>query len=104
LKKKVSKLCEETKMTSQNPQNVSQQIMTNTNVLNAKVDELAATLEGLTLNDEIKEHIDRQLAGIIKQVDDDKRKPRMKVKDLEPYDGETGKLRSWLTAANLNMY
>lgn len=27
----------------------------------------------------------------------------MKVKDREPYDGETKNLRSWLTAANLNM-
>ena len=85
-------------MTSQNPQNVSQQIITNTNVLNTKVDELAATLEGLTLNDDIKDHINQQLAGILRQVDDEKRKPKMKVEDLDPYDGETGKLRSWLTA------
>jgi len=32
------------------------------------VDDLAATLEGLTLNDDLKQHIDQQLAGIIQQA------------------------------------
>jgi hypothetical protein len=92
-------------MTSQGPQisNVSQQIMANTNRMNTKIDELATTLEGLSLNKDIKEHINNQLAGIIRQVEEEKRKPNMKVKDLEPYEGEKGKLRSWLTAAHLNM-
>jgi hypothetical protein len=92
-------------MTSQGPQisNVSQQIMANTNRVNTKIDELATTLEGLSLNKDIKEHINNQLAGIIRQVEEEKRKPNMKVKDLEPYEGEKGKLRSWLTAAHLNM-
>lgn len=92
-------------MTSQGPQisNVSQQIMANTDRMNTKIDELATTLEGLSLNKDIKEHINNQLAGIIRQVEEEKRKPNMKVKDLEPYEGEKGKLRSWLTAAHLNM-
>ena len=71
--------------------------------MNTKTDGLATTLEGLSLNKDIKEHINNQLAGIIRQVEEEKRKPNMKVKDLEPYEGEKGKLRSWLTAAHLNM-
>jgi hypothetical protein len=55
-------------MTTQSPQNVTHQLITNTNALNAKVDDLAATLEGLTLNDDLKQYIDRQLADIIQQA------------------------------------
>ena len=45
-------------MTSQHTQNVTHQLITNTNAPNTKVDNLAATLEGLTLNDDLKQHID----------------------------------------------
>jgi hypothetical protein len=54
--------------TTQNSQNVTHQLITNTNALNTKVDNLAAALEGLTLNDDIKQHIDQQLADIIQQT------------------------------------
>jgi hypothetical protein len=52
-------------MTSQSSQHVTHQLITNTNALNVKVDSSAATLEGLTLNDDLKQHIDRQLADIL---------------------------------------
>jgi hypothetical protein len=45
--------------------NVTHQLITDTNVLNTKVDNLTATLEGLTLNDDLEQHIDQQLAGEI---------------------------------------
>jgi hypothetical protein len=52
-------------MTPQSSQHVTHQLITNTNALNAKVDSSAATLEGLTLNDDLKQHIDQQLADIL---------------------------------------
>jgi hypothetical protein len=87
----------------QSAQNVTHQLITNTNALNAKVDNLAATLEGLTLSDDLKQHVNQQLAEVIQQVNaKDNKKQEFKVKDLEVYNGKTN-LRSWLTAANLQM-
>lgn len=89
-------------MTSQSSQNVTHQLITNTNALNTKIDNLATTLEGLNLNDDIKQHIDQQLADIIQQTrNNNTRKHEIEIKDLERYDGESQNLRSWLTAANL---
>lgn len=73
------------------------------NAVNGKMEQLTATLEGLTIEDETRGLIARQLGGIMKQVEDEKKKVKVKVRDLEPFDGETGKLRSWITAAQLNM-
>jgi hypothetical protein len=91
-------------MTTQSSQNVTHQLITNINTLDAKVDDLAATLEGLTPNDDLKQYIDRQLVDIIQQADTrNTRKHEIKIKDLETYDDETKNLRSWLTAANLQI-
>jgi hypothetical protein len=80
-------------MSGQNTQNVTHQLITNTNALNAKVDSLAATLEGLPLNDDLKQHIDQQLADIIQQSNaGGSKKYEIKIKDLETYDGENEKL------------
>jgi hypothetical protein len=64
---------------------------------------LTATLDGLTIEDNTRSTIARQLGGIMKQVEEARKKVKVKVRDLEPFDGETGKLRSWLTAVQLNM-
>jgi retrotransposon gag protein/zinc knuckle protein len=91
-------------MTTQSSQNVTHQLITNTNALNAKVDNLAATLEGLSLDDDLKQRIERQLAEIATQTSaGNSRRHEIKIKDLETYDGETKNLRSWLTAANLQI-
>ena len=69
------------------------------NAVNGKMEQLTATLEELTIEDETRGLIARQL-GVMKQVEEEKKKVKVKVRDL---DGETGKLRSWITAAQLNM-
>jgi hypothetical protein len=75
----------------------TQQLINNTSVINRKVDELAATLEGLTLNEDIREMIQQQLQGIKTSEE------RVKLKALEHYDGKSRPLRSWLTEASLHM-
>jgi len=67
------------------------------------MEKLTETLGELTIEDDARLLIGRQLAGIMKQVEDEKKRVKVKVRDLEPFDGEKGKLRSWLTAAHLNM-
>jgi hypothetical protein len=91
-------------MTTQGSQNVTHQLITNTNALNAKVDSLAETLEGLSLDNDLKQRIERQLPEIVTQSSaGSSRRHEIKIKDLETYDGETKNLRSWLTAANLQI-
>ena len=77
----------------------TQHLMNANNTLNRKVDKLAETLADLTLGDDLKEYVSDQLAGIRQEG-----KTRdYKVKDLKPFDGKKQKLRSWLTAANLQL-
>jgi hypothetical protein len=71
--------------------------------MSAKMEQLTATLDGLTIEDNTRSTIARQLGGIMKQVEEERKKVKVKVRDLEPFDGETGKLRTWLTAVQLNM-
>jgi hypothetical protein len=63
------------------------------------VDKLAKALETLTIGDDLKDYIGAQLAGIKQEGT----KYDYKVKDLDTFDGEKQKLRSWLTAANLQL-
>src|SRR5882762_2726839 len=88
-------------MSEQQQQQASftQHLVNNNNVLNKKVDKLAEALEALTIGDDIKEYIGAQLAGIRQEGS----RQDYKVKDLVTYDGKTQKLRSWLTAANLQL-
>src|SRR5467141_3291956 len=88
-------------MSEQQQQQASftQHLVNNNNVLNKKVDKLAEALEALTIGDDTKEYIGAQLAGIRQEG----ARKDYKVKDLETYDGKTQKLRSWLTAANLQL-
>jgi len=81
----------------QNP--LVQHLVSSNNNLNKKVDKLAEALETLTLSEDLKEYIGIQIAGIKQEG----ARQDYKVKDLEPYDGKTQKLRSWLTAANLQL-
>ena len=77
----------------------TQHLMNANNTLNRKVDQLAETLADLTLGDDLKEYVSSQLAGIRQEG-----KTRdYKVKDLKTFDGKKQKLRSWLTAANLQL-
>ena len=77
----------------------TQHLINANNTLNRKVDKLAETLADLTLGDDLKEYVADQLAGIRQEG-----KTRdYKVKDLKPFDGKKQKLRSWLTAANLQL-
>ena len=85
-----------------------QDIMSNINAVNAKIDSLAETIndiaidDGLKSNSELKQHIDKRLAEITPKIQE-KKKRDFKIKDLDTYDGETQNLRSWLTAAGLQM-
>ena len=76
---------------------LSQHLLNSNSALN---DNLTEALKQLTIGDDLKEYIDRQLVGIKR----DGGKSEYKVRDLETYDGEKKKLRSWLTAADLQMY
>jgi hypothetical protein len=84
-------------VSSQQAVSATQQLINNTSVINRKVDELAATLEGLTINDDIRDMIQQQLQGIRTN------EVRVKLKALEHYDGKSRPLRSWLTEASLHM-
>jgi len=75
----------------------TQQLVSNTNALNRKINDLAALVEGLSISDDVKETIEQQLQEM--QV----REIRLKLKALEHYDGKTRPLRSWLTEANLHL-
>jgi hypothetical protein len=78
---------------------LSQHLVSSNNALNKKVDKLAEALENLTLGDDLKEYINHQLAGIKQEGG----RSDFKVKDLDIFDGKNYKLRSWLTAANLQL-
>jgi hypothetical protein len=78
---------------------LSQHLVSSNNALNKKVDKLAEALENLTLGDDLKEYINGQLAGIKQEGS----RSDFKVKDLDIFDGKNYKLRSWLTAANLQL-
>jgi hypothetical protein len=81
----------------QQPTNVTQQLVNNTSAINRKVDQLADIIAGLSINDDVREAIERQLQGIkAKEV-------VVKLKALEHYDGMSRPLRSWLTEAELHM-
>ena len=69
------------------------------NMLNKKVDKLAETLADLTLGDDLRDYVSEQLVGIKQEG----KTHEYKVKDLKTFDGKKQKLRSWLTAANLQM-
>jgi hypothetical protein len=86
-------------MTEQQQQSLSQHLVNSNNALNKKVDKLAEALENLTLGDDLKDYIQQQLAGIKQEG----ARPDYKVKDLDVFDGKKQKLRSWLTAANLQI-
>ena len=78
---------------------LTQHLVNSNSALNKKVDKLAEALEALTIGDDLKDYIGRQLIGIKSEG----AKYDYKVKDLETFDGEKQKLRSWLTAANLQI-
>jgi Retrotransposon gag protein/gag-polyprotein putative aspartyl protease len=86
-------------MSEQQGTSVSQHLVNSNSALNKKVDKLAEALESLTLGDELKNYIGQQLSGIKQEGG----RPDYKIRDLETYDGEKQKLRSWLTAANLQI-
>jgi hypothetical protein len=78
---------------------LSQHLINSNSALNKKVDKLAEALENLTIGDDLKDYISHQLAGIKQEGN----KQDYKVKDLDVFDGKKQKLRSWLTAANLQL-
>ena len=89
-------------------QNFNRQLAEDTAAINQKVDGLALALGGLTIGDDLKQHIDQQMAEIREQVQQEINKiatarKEFKTKDIEPYDGESQPLRSFLTAIELRM-
>jgi Retrotransposon gag protein len=78
---------------------LTQHLLNSNSALNKKVDKLAEALETLTIGDDLKEYIGKQLTGIKTEGI----RNEFKIKDLDTYDGEKQKLRSWLTAANLQI-
>src|SRR3984957_19471173 len=80
-------------------QSLSHHLVNSSNALNKKVDKLAEALEALTIGDDLKDYIGEQL----KSIKQEGGKHDYKVKDLDTFDGERQKLRSWLTAANLQI-
>jgi hypothetical protein len=84
-------------MLEQQQTSVTQHLINSNSALNKKVDKLAEALEALTIGDDLKEYIGNQLVGIKQEGG----RSNYKIRDLEPYDGERQKLRSWLTAAKL---
>ena len=65
--------------------------------INSKIEEIIASLEGMSLEDTEKETVTQRLREL-------KNKGLgVKLKPLEHYDGKSKPLRSWLTAASLHM-
>jgi hypothetical protein len=77
--------------------NTTQQLVNSTSAINQKINDLAATFEGLSISEDVREVIEQQLQGIKMNG------MRLKLKPLEHYDGMSRPLRSWLTEANLHM-
>ena len=82
--------------------NPAHEIMSNINAVNAKIDSLVETIGDIAIDDGLKQHIDKRLAEIAPKTQE-KKKRDFKIKDLDTYDGESQNLRSWLTAAGLQM-
>src|SRR5712664_4294363 len=86
-------------MSEQQQNSLTQHLINTNSILNKKVDKLAEALETLTIGEDLKKYIGHQLTAIKQEGN----RQDYKVKDLETYDGKTQKLRSWLTAANLQL-
>ena len=84
---------------SEQQTSLTQHLVNSNSALNKKVDKLAEALEALTIGDDLKDYIGDQL----KSIKQEGGKHDYKVKDLDTFDGERQKLRSWLTAANLQI-
>jgi hypothetical protein len=82
--------------------NPAQEIIININAVNAKIDSLAETIGDIAIDDGLKLHIDKRLAEIAPKTQHEKKRD-FKIRDLDTYDGESQNLRSWLTAAGLQM-
>ena len=86
-------------------QNLTDQLVNNTNAINGKVDELASALGGLSIGADVRRTIDRQLEEIKEtmQGNNMNQEKSLKLKPLDHYDGVSRSLRSWLTEADLHM-
>ena len=85
--------------------NLTNQLVDNMNVINHRVDELASALGGLSIGDDVRQTIGRQLEEIKEKIQGNNanRERSLKLKPLEHYDGVSRPLRSWLTEADLHM-
>ena len=86
-------------------QDLTSRLVNNTNVINQKMDGLASALGGLSIGNEVRQTIDRQLEEIKERIQDNNayRDKSLKLKPLEHFDGVSRPLRSWLTEADLHM-
>src|ERR1700722_16052769 len=84
--------------------NLTRQLVDNTNAIGGKIEELTTALEGLSIGEEVRHVIERQLEDLKDEIKNPSRneKKGLKLKALEHYDG-TRPLRSWLTEAELHM-
>src|SRR6267378_6956279 len=95
--------------TPQASQNFNRQLAETTAAIDQKVDALASALGGLTIGDDLKQHINLQLAEIRVQMQQEINKTvtarkEFKTKDIDLYNGEESEcLRSFLTAIELRM-
>jgi len=92
--------------TPQASQNINRQLAETTAAIDQKVDALASALGGLTIGDDLKQHINLQLAEIRVQMQQEINKtvPVRSSRQIDPYNGdESQSLRSFLTAIELRM-
>jgi len=79
--------------TPQASQNFNRQLAETTAAIDQKVDALASALGGLTIGDDLKQHINLQLAEIRVQMQQEINKTvtarkEFKTKDIDPYNGD----------------
>ena len=76
--------------------------------LNQGVENLAASMDELTIGNDLRRNIDQQFANLRNQIQQsvnggETRPPRHRTRKIDPYDGKNQPLRSFLTAIDLQM-
>jgi len=94
---------------SPTPMTLTQQMATNLNALNRKMNDLTKSVEDLSIGDDIRQGFAQQIAGIQEQIQQEiakatyHRPNNPRTRKIDPFDGKKQTLRSFLTAIELQM-
>ena len=93
---------------SPTPMTLTQQMATNLNALNRRMNDLTKSVEDLSLSDDIRQGFAQQIAEIQEQIQQEiakatNRPSKPKTRKIDAFDGKKQTLRSFLTAIELQM-